>query len=216
MLADLITAGCDAIVIGGDHTWGPLVREVVAALEAQPLPLHIVGGNCERDTVAAQDPIDRFCAERLAERRDWLVDLPLSLSLAVDGLGDVCFCHATPADVDAILTCATPAADVAAALGTASIVVAGHTHVAFDRKVGAQRLINPGSVGLAYEGEPGVARWAALGPAVELRSSRFDVADACARLTASGMPDVDTWLEPIRSPPTAEEATAAFEARRLS
>ena len=40
----------------------------------------------------------------------------------------------------------------------------------YDRRVGETRLLNPGSVGLPYEPEPGYAYWALLGPDVELRT----------------------------------------------
>ena len=51
-------------------------------------------------------------------------------------------------------------------------VVCGHSHLQFERVVGATRIVNAGSVGMAYEDEPG-AYWALLGPRIELRRSRF-------------------------------------------
>jgi Icc-related predicted phosphoesterase len=40
-----------------------------------------------------------------------------------------------------------------------SLAVCGHTHVQFDRAVAGKRVVNPGSVGIPYEGRPG-AYWA--------------------------------------------------------
>ena len=54
----------------------------------------------------------------------------------------------------------------------AELVVCGHTHVQFDREVAGVRVVNAGSVGMAYEDEPG-AYWLLLGPSVEHRRSRF-------------------------------------------
>ena len=50
-------------------------------------------------------------------------------------------------------------------------VVCGHTHVQFDRLVDGVRVVNAGSVGMAFEDEPG-AYWAIIGPDVELRRTR--------------------------------------------
>ena len=44
-----------------------------------------------------------------------------------------------------------------------------------DVGVGAVRWVNAGSVGMAYEDEPG-AYWALLGPDVELRRTAYDAA----------------------------------------
>ena len=53
------------------------------------------------------------------------------------------------------------------------VVVTAHVHVSYDRQVADVRLVGPGSVGRPYEGERG-ARWALLGPDVELRRTEYD------------------------------------------
>ena len=40
----------------------------------------------------------------------------------------------------------------------ADVVVCGHTHIQFDRKIAGKRVVNSGSVGRPYENEPG-AYW---------------------------------------------------------
>ena len=80
---------------------------------------------------------------------------------------------------------ATPAERVeefTAGVSEACIVTA-HTHMQYDRRVGERRLLNPGSVGLPYELEPGNAYWALLGPGGRapphaVRPRRGDRADA--------------------------------------
>jgi diadenosine tetraphosphatase ApaH/serine/threonine PP2A family protein phosphatase len=90
--------------------------------------------------------------------------------------------------------------------------VCGHTHVQFDRRLGDRRLVNAGSVGLPYEGEPGLACWALFGPDVELRRARYDVQRAIDALGASGYPDDDGAVRGfLLEPSSAEEATAHFE-----
>jgi diadenosine tetraphosphatase ApaH/serine/threonine PP2A family protein phosphatase len=92
----------------------------------------------------------------------------------------------------------------------ADIVICGHTHVQFDRRVAGRRIVNAGSVGMPYEGDPG-ARWAMLGPDVSLRCTDYDLDDACAQILAGGMPGADELVADLRAPPTAEEASRHFE-----
>ena len=116
-------------------------------------------------------------------------------------LGDVLFCHATPRNDEEIFTRISPDDRWRAALDgvEADVVVCGHTHIQFDRRIDDIRLINAGSVGMPYEHEPG-AYWALLGPDVELRRTPYAPAD----IAASGWPD--EW--PAATP---EEATEFFE-----
>jgi predicted phosphodiesterase len=111
----------------------------------------------------------------------------------------VLFCHATPRNDEEIFTRDSPdeAWAEALAVSDADVVVCGHTHVQFDRRIGEIRLINAGSVGMPYENAPG-AYWALLGPAVELRRTEY----------APG--DLSVW--PGEWPEaTADEATEFFE-----
>ena len=89
----------------------------------------------------------------------FLYECPTSVTLDVDGW-TVLFVHATPRnDVD-IFTERTREEHVAPALPalTADVVVCGHTHVQFERELGGVRVVNAGSVGMAYEDAPG-AYW---------------------------------------------------------
>jgi predicted phosphodiesterase len=69
-------------------------------------------------------------------------------------------------------------------------VVCGHTHMQFDRNVAGVRVVNAGSVGMAYEEEPGaywlldlVHRWTPYDGA-ELKASR---AEALSEFTERGL-----------------------------
>ena len=75
----------------------------------------------------------------------------------------------------------------------------------YDRNVGETRLLNPGSVGLPYELEPGYAYWALLGPDVELRRTAYDLDLAVERLRAGGMPNFERIEELMRTPPPQAE-----------
>ena len=144
----------------------------------------------------------------------FLRELPHPLPLEVDGLGEVLFCHGSPRSDEEILTAITPPKRLDPILDgvTQDVVVCGHTHAQFDRLVGDRRLVNAGSVGMAYEGEPGIAAWALLGPTVELRRTRYDVEAAAALVRETGFPEAHELVnEALLHPPSAEEVTAHFE-----
>jgi predicted phosphodiesterase len=222
VLADPRCAAADVVVCGGDLVAGPLPAECLAVLQGLGERARFVRGNGDRETVTPPDEgqlaeIGRWCAARLdTEALAAIAEWPLTVVLALDGLGEALFCHAVPEDDQRLLTAATPDADVARELAGCDrrIVVCGHTHVQFDRVVGSHRLVNAGSVGMPYEGSPD-ARWALLGPEVELVSTPYDADAALAQLAATGYPLVEDWFGPVvRGEISAEEATAVFEERR--
>src|SRR5207249_8702649 len=125
-----------------------------------------VRGNADRYMVEVFDsgpqerysPLANWPALQLQPaHRDFLTGFEPTVELEVDGLGSVLFCHATPASDEPIITAATPDPVVAELLaGTGvPVVVAGHTHMQFDRRLGGRRMVNAGSVGMPYADQPG-------------------------------------------------------------
>ena len=205
--AVLAEVDADVILVGGDAVAGPWPAETLARLRGLEGDVHFIRGNADRE-IAEQTPglapahLMEFVRSRLsAAEIDFLGSLPLTESIGVDGLGDVLFCHATPRNDEEIFTRISPDDRWRAALDgvEADVVVCGHTHIQFDRRIDDIRLINHGSVGMPYEHEPG-AYWALLGPDVELCRTPYAPAD----IAASGWPD--EW--PAATP---EEATEFFE-----
>jgi hypothetical protein len=90
-------------------------------------------------------------------------------------------------------------------------VVGGHTHQADDRRAGAVRFLNAGSVGLPYEGD-GAARWLWVedGAPVARRTS-YDAAGAGARMVAAGWPDERSIGASLLDPVDPIEVTRIFE-----
>jgi len=135
----------------------------------------------------------------------------------VPELGAALFCHATPTSDLPILTAATPEGEVSRELGevAADVVVCGHTHVQYERRLGRTLIVNAGSVGMPYEGSPDV-RWAVLGAnGIEHLSTSYDSVAALDALSRTGFPLVEQWLEPaLLGRITAAEATDEFERRR--
>ena len=218
VLADVAGEGVDEIVVAGDTISGPWPVETfdrVVALDAM-----VVRGNADREVVERSTrfgPLAVWCADRLGEKRvSAVAHWPLTREFHVDGLGRVLVCHATPASDEPIYTRITPEAVLHALLGDvgADVLLCGHTHMQYDRLLSTGlRVVNPGSVGMPYEGRPG-AYWALLGPDVELRRSEYDVSAAREAIRALGAPVDDQLTGQLVHPRSAEETTAYFESLR--
>lgn len=231
-LAAAARAGAERLVLGGDIVAGPFPAQTLDLLRAQDLPLLGVRGNGESDVLAAADGTrvaeagdvwaerDQWVAAELdTGQLDYLRGLPGSLTEQLPGLGAVCFCHGTPDREDGILTPLTPEADAETALAgtTARVVLCGHIHVQYDRRLpSGRRVVNAGSVGLPYEGDP-AAFWALLREdgGIELRRTDYDVPAARRRMRTCGFPGGASYAEEmIASPAGRDEAIAVFESRR--
>jgi predicted phosphodiesterase len=224
VLAELAGEEVDAVLIGGDAVAGPQPAETLALLRALEVPTHWIRGNGERalgpdaaDAVMGGQEAEaalRFTASQLSEDdQRFLVQLPETLRLDLDGLGETLFCHASPRNDLDIVTPGTPDSRFGTLLeGVAErVVVAGHTHMQDDRTVDDVRWINPGSVGMPYEGEV-AAFWAILGPDVELRKTPFDAERSAEALLAGGWPEARAFVdENVRTPVPREEAMTLFE-----
>jgi putative phosphoesterase len=200
----------DLILVGGDFVAGPWPSESFRRLLDLGERARFIRGNADREVVEPRERtgpgppagVIEFVRERLSEEQlSFLTKLPLTESVPVDGLGDVLFCHATPRDDEELLTRISPDERWLAALQGVdeSVVVCGHTHVQFDRRIGEIRVVNSGSVGMPYEAEPG-AYWTLLGPEVEFRRTQYELPD----IADTGWPE--EW--PSATP---EEATEYFE-----
>jgi putative phosphoesterase len=208
VLGERDVQAADVVLIGGDVLPGPLAAAVLDRLEALGDRAVFVRGNGDRDPDAwARETVD---GDRLETAAAW----PERVELDVEGLGAVLFCHCSPRSDEEIITVASPPERVRPMLADVAgpVVVCGHTHVQFDRRVDGTRLINAGSVGMPYEGAPGHAFWCMLGPGAELRRTPFDTAAAAAAIRASGMPGAEEWAaEYVLAQHSAEEATRVFE-----
>jgi putative phosphoesterase len=207
VLAEVSEAGVDLVVIGGDVASGPLPEPTLARLRALGDRARFVRGNADREVVSAWDapgaPSDdpgtqaaAFAAGQLDRGgRDFLAGFPATVTLEVDGLGPVLFCHATPRSDTEMITTASPPERLTAMLSgvDAPVVVCGHTHRQFDRRVQRWRVVNAGSVGMPYEGRA-AAFWALLGDGVQLRATPYDVPAALTSLRAGGFAGTDEML----------------------
>ena len=124
---------------------------------------------------------------------DFLRRLPSERRLRV---GDdlVLFCHASPgsltnglgADLDPVVT-------IDRVSGTdAKVIVCGHTHLPEVREVGWRTIVNDGSAGYVFDGDP-TASWALIeidddGIRAEIHRTNYDVMAAANAVSARGLP----------------------------
>lgn len=224
VLAELEREPPDLILFGGDLVLGPFPEATLDRIVGLGRAARLIRGNTDRVVVdpprEAADPSPawaerrRWVAARLgASHHEVLRRLPEHAVLDVDGLGETLFCHGSPRSDEEIVTRFTSEArlrEILAGVGPRAVVL-GHTHVQFDRRSDDIRVVNPGSVGMPYEGEPG-AYWAMLGPEVSLRSTAYDFEAAAAAIAASGFPGGEEFARRIVLEPAGpEEISRHFE-----
>jgi predicted phosphodiesterase len=226
VLRDVDRQGADVIVLNGDLADGPMPVQTLDRLAALGDRAVWVRGNSDRWLVDAFDGnflipgLDtspsaewfEWCAARLDRaRRDLLADLPLTVTLDVDGLGPVAFCHASARDDNEYILVDSPIRHFREAFADAQpTVVVGHTHMPFDRLADGRRVINAGSVGMQYGHAD--AGWAILGPDVVLKRTPYDT-DAAARAlwsAARDLPDIEDFVGNVRASAGDAEALEAF------
>jgi putative phosphoesterase len=127
------------------------------------------------------------------ERVDYMRHLPWERRLRVDDTL-VLFCHASPGsltdglppDLDQVVTIDRVGRT------DASVIVCGHTHVPEVREIGWRTLVNDGSAGYVFDGEP-TATWALIEidegkVTAEIRRTGYDVMAAANAVSARGLP----------------------------
>jgi len=229
VLDEIASAGVERVIVGGDVLPGPMPHETIARLLALDLPVQFIHGNGDRVVRAqmnGQEPTEvpepfrdiiRWTAAQLSrEDEQLLASWPLTLRVQVQGLGDVFVCHATPRNDLEIFTRLTLEERLLPVFAgvDAPLVVCGHTHMQFDRKVGATRVVNAGSVGMPFQ-DPG-AYWLLLGPDVQLRKTTYDLEKAARLVRQTTYPRADEFAaRNILQPPTEAATLEAFKNAEL-
>jgi putative phosphoesterase len=224
-LAAAESARVDAIVIGGDMVPGPMPRETLDRLLALGSRAHFIRGNGDRVVLEAFDgqpltrwppsvrePIEWSARQLEPSHRAFLAGLPETLEVRVQGIGPILFCHATPRSDEEIFTVRTPDERLRPMLEgvTQPLVVCGHTHMQFDRRVDRTRVVNAGSVGMPY-GTPG-AYWLLLGPDVQLMRTEYDLARAGELVRQTRYPQAEEFASrQVLKPASEDDMLSAFE-----
>ena len=163
VLADTSTAGAERFLLGGDYAlFGGWPKETIAALRTLDAVAWI-RGNCEREAADADpgpdNPVLRGAVASLREVLDPTLIAELAALPAQVVHDGTRYCHASPiSDMRSFLP--EPGEDEDELLDDVEEprVVFGHTHLPFARR-GARgiELVNPGSVGMPFDGDPRAA-----------------------------------------------------------
>jgi diadenosine tetraphosphatase ApaH/serine/threonine PP2A family protein phosphatase len=187
VLTDAREAGAQGFVLGGDYALlGAFPHETVELLRGLAASgITWIRGNTDRWLADASDVPESelneralaHCRAALGEGAGELAALPATAEL--DG---VLFCHASPrSDMASFMPSAGEIDATLLADDDPDVIVFGHTHLQFRRPSGRHTLVNPGSVGMPFDGDrrAAYALWRGAGD-FELRRVEYD-SDAYAR-----------------------------------
>lgn len=221
VLADLREQSPDLIVNLGDLFTGPFDPAGAAEIQIS-LACPTLAGNHERNLLDGDDssPSVAFARPLLkASYLEWMRKLPSTLQLVN---GEVFACHGSPAggdleylleDVSSGRAVLAPEKDILprlAGIGSASIVLCGHTHISRIAQIGNVTVVNPGSVGMpAYTddlpfphiietGSPHarhgiVTRGPSNSWSIDLRAVTYDWKQASEQARQNGSPHLAEW-----------------------
>ncbi|TMJ04706.1 MAG: metallophosphoesterase family protein [Bacillati bacterium ANGP1] len=201
VLQDLDPLSPSQVIVAGDLALGgPRPAECVELIRRRGYPA--IRGNTDEWLSSAPDPITdaiSWASAQLsdADRRD-LADLPFLWRLP-DEAGDLVVVHATPWSISDVVPPDAPEPLVRRVFAEteAAAVAYGHIHIAYVRELGDKLLVNPGSVGLPFDGDQRASyamlsveggRWRAT-----LRRVPYDVAAAVGALRGSGNPEAERF-----------------------
>jgi len=228
-LADIKRHRPDRIAVTGDLVFnGPRPSETVERLRSLEADgAMVVGGNTDiavtdydftsafpwmEDVPSSYRDAAEWAHEQLSdEQLDWLRGLPNERRVwSCDVL--VLVCHASPGSITSGLGAdLDPTVTVERVTRTdARVICCGHTHIADTRELGRKLIVNPGSCGYSFDGDPN-AGWALLTvpdapvgaegsdedddepmdaarPEAQLFRSKYDHETAAEEVSARGLP----------------------------
>ncbi len=227
VLAEIRRSDIDAVAFLGCLTWGPDPIGVLDLAAASGLPTFYLRGNGERAV------LELAAGDRAAEsaRDDWMVQahgpaglaavagFPVALTVTVGQGPDALLCHGSPRSDVELLTPQTPVDRLAAACAgtTAEVVVHGHTHLQYQRRVGDRTIAGCGSVGLPYTDDGTAALWTVLdGDGPQSRRTAYDVERAITAIMTSGYPAAANYCASLRTPPRPADIILDAESKLFS
>ncbi len=228
VMADLADrGGADVIWVLGDlAVFGPSPVAVMRQLRDIPYA-QVILGNTDRYLITGRRPAmyvpDKATWERvpqmLREREanflwtveqmdyewyEYLAGLGTSLEMDVEGFGKVLGYHASPGDDERGIKPDMPDEELSALLEglDGRVFFFGHTHIPMDRRLDNRRVINPGSVGLPFDGDNrasySLVDFEAGEVSVNIRRVPYDVERAIGFLEALDNPGAAWTIERLR------------------
>lgn len=228
VLAELQQQPVDQVICLGDvAATGPQPDETAARLRTLSYPT--IMGNTDAwllqphftpnagEEIRRFEEIDQWCADQLsAANLAYLLSFRPLLPLSIDAETDLLCFHGSPQSNTAIIQATTPEEELQQILAGfhATLLAGGHTHQQMVRHYQDMLLINPGSVGLAYECDPQTNQpynvpWAEYAVIeankgnlhVDLRRVPFDATAVIDAALRSGMPHAQWWAADWRHSP---------------
>jgi putative phosphoesterase len=209
VFADISAAGADQRFVLGDLVGhAPWPNEVLERLQLEQIP--VVMGNYDDGTgfdrddcgCAYVDPIERALGDEsfawtkthvTDANKAYLRDLHKEIRFEVDSFRFL-LVHGSPRRINEYLFEDKPDAtfERIAAGAAAEVILCGHTHRPYVKRVGQTTFINVGSAGKPKDGDPR-ACWALIetagGLGVEFRRVDYDVQAAAEAVRGSALPD---------------------------
>jgi putative phosphoesterase len=224
VLAEVRRADVDRVVIGGDVLPGPMPCEALDRVLNLGLPSDFIRGNGDRvvlERIGGADSrevpeefreVIRWNAAQLSQQQQAAIGgWPATVRMNLPAVGETVFCHATPRNDTEIFIRSTPEEVLAPIFAevNAALVVCGHTHMQFDRRIGSTRVVNAGSVGMPFAA-PG-AYWLLIGPDVHLQQTPYDLEQAAQRIRQTSYPQAEQFAaNSILHPPSVEQMLELF------
>jgi predicted phosphodiesterase len=232
VIADLESSEpVDEVLLGGDLAQGgPQPAEVIDTIRSRGW--RSVRGNADEFLVRIADGSSPFEAARAGEpwhgplpaskatkaswsvsqlgpdRIEYLRSLPMSIELGPYPFGTVRFVHATPWSTEEVVL---PDADLDTARrmvrqAGARMLVYGHIHTQYLRKVGPRVLVSPGAVSISNDADPRPAYAVlTLGTSISIEHRRVDWQPderrAAYRLAGLEQPPAEPGPFPVRGQP---------------
>lgn len=171
VLAHAGTASIDEVWNTGDSVgYGPFPNPVVEIIQSQTPPILSIQGNFDREVVEYPESPETWRQKQPAEKRlayhhahhaltranrSYLDALPQEIRLQAQGYR-ILIVHGSPASNEEHLYPDTPESRLRelAQMAAADVVICGHSHRAFVRRVAGVWFVNTGSVGRADDGDP--------------------------------------------------------------
>jgi putative phosphoesterase len=233
---ELVADPPDVVVFNGDITWGTFPTETVDLIESLRTVIGdvvLIRGNGDRALL----DLHRGAREPESPRDPWMVArhsardvaalsrVVFQVDIDVAGLGVIRACHGSPrADVE-IITPGTPRKRLAAATAgiDADVLLTGHSHLQFHRRVNGLRIrhsVNPGSVGIPYGVAAPGAYWlrvdGSLADPFDFRHTKYELDAYLARILATDDPRADVVANYLREPPTRDYMISHSESLMFS
>ena len=224
VLKDVAQQGTiDHYIVPGDlFAFGPTPNEVFAPLQQLP-NAHFLLGNTDRYLIEGTYPSTpgdggwqdklllsfRWTAENLGnEGLRFLETLPATQVIR-HGDRQILAVHGSPRSDEEGLTMKTTVEELQEmSIGAqVDVLICGHTHVPMDRRIGNLRVVNAGSVGLPFDGDPR-ACYALISDSgvngkraiqVELRRVPYDIEKAVEQFYAANHPAAEISAYNLRT-----------------